>query len=52
MKLKKKIKTKDDGKGFERFDDLLRKVVKVPKDEVLRREKAEKERNEQVKKDL
>ena len=38
-KMKKKIKTKEDGKGFERFDDLLRTVVKVPKDEILRREK-------------
>jgi len=42
--MKKEIKTKQDGKEFERFEQLLGQVVKVPKDEILRREKAEKER--------
>jgi hypothetical protein len=42
--MKQKIETKKDGKDFARFDDLLRNVVKVPKDEILRREKAEKKR--------
>lgn len=41
--MKKKIETKKDGKDFERFDELLRTVVKVPKDEINRREQAEKE---------
>lgn len=43
--MKKEIETKNDGKEFERFENLLRQVVKVPKDEILRREKEEKERN-------
>lgn len=47
--MKKKLETKQDGKEFERFDDLLRKVVKVPKDEILEREKAAKEKNKQRK---
>lgn len=41
--MKKKIETKEDGKEFERFEQLLRQVVSVPKDEILKREKAEKE---------
>jgi hypothetical protein len=40
--MKKKIKTKEDDKGFTRFDDLLRQVMKVPKSEINKREKAEK----------
>ena len=47
--MKKKIKTKNDGKGFERFDDLLSKVVKVPKDEIEKREKAKKVKKESKK---
>ncbi len=43
--MKKKIETKQDGKEFERFDVFLTELVKVPKDEILRREKEEKERN-------
>lgn len=39
--MKKKIETKNDGKEYERFDGLLRQVVSVPKDEILRREKLE-----------
>jgi hypothetical protein len=42
--MKKKIEMKNDGKEFERFDEFLTKLVKVPKDEILRREKEEKER--------
>ena len=47
--MKKKVETKNDGKEFERFDDLLSQVVKVPKDEILEREKAEKERRKKRK---
>jgi hypothetical protein len=43
--MEKKIEMKNDGKEFERFETLLRQVVSVPKDEILRREKEEKERN-------
>jgi len=46
----KKIETKKDGKEFERFDDLLRKVVSVPKSELDRREKAEKKKKAAKKK--
>lgn len=44
--MKNKIETKKDGKQFERFDNLLRQVVSVPKDEILKREKAEKQKKE------
>lgn len=47
--MKKKVEMKKDGKEFERFDELLSKVVKVPKDEILEREKAEKEKNKKKK---
>ena len=47
--MKKKIETNQDGKDYERFEDLLREVVKVPKDEILRREKEEIERKEKAK---
>lgn len=43
--MKKKVEINNDGKEFERFDELLRQVINVPKDEILRREKAEKEKN-------
>lgn len=43
--MKKKIEIKKDGKEFKRFDELLSAVVKVPKDEILRREKDEKKLN-------
>ena len=43
--MKKKTEMKKDGKEFERFDALLGQVVKVPKDEILEREKAEKEKS-------
>lgn len=47
--MKTKVNTKTDGKQFERFDRLLREVISVPKDEILRREKQEKERKEKAK---
>ena len=47
--MKKKVEMKNDGKGFERFENLLRQVVKVPKEEILRREQAEKEKKESKK---
>ena len=47
--MKKKIELKNDGKEFERFENLLREVIKVPKDEILRREKEEKEKRKQRK---
>jgi hypothetical protein len=43
--MKKKVEMKQDGKEFERFDEFLTELVHVPKDEILKREKAEKERN-------
>lgn len=47
--MKKEIETKQDGKDFERFEDLLREVISIPKDEILRREQEEKERRKQEK---
>lgn len=44
--MKNKIETKKDGKEFERFDGLLRQVVSVPKEEINKREKAEKAKKE------
>ena len=48
--MKKEFETKNNGKEFERFDAFLTELVKVPKDEILRREKAEKERKKKAKK--
>lgn len=45
MNMKITTETKKDGKEFQRFDEFLTELVKVPKDEILRREKAEKEKN-------
>ena len=42
--MKKTIEMKQDGKEFERFNEFLTELVKVPKDEILKREKEEKER--------
>jgi hypothetical protein len=42
---RKNRKLVNDGKEFERFDEFLTELVKVPKDEILKREKAEKEKN-------
>lgn len=44
--MKKKIEMKDDGKDFTRFDELFQKVISVPKDELKRREEAEKQKKE------
>jgi hypothetical protein len=49
MTKKKKVETNQDEHEFERFDDLLSKVVKVPKSEIDKREKAEKEEKEKRK---
>lgn len=38
----KQDEIKSDGKEFERFETFTRKLLKVPKSEILRREKAEK----------
>ncbi len=40
--MKSKIETKQDGKEFARFDEFLTKLVNVPKDEINKREQAEK----------
>lgn len=45
MTMKKTTEMKQDGKEFQRFNEFLTELVKVPKDEILRREKEEKERN-------
>ncbi len=50
--MKKNEETKKEGKEFERFDAFLTELVKVPKDEILRREKEERERNKAKKKGL
>jgi hypothetical protein len=42
--MKKKAEMKQDGKEFERFDEFVSKIVKVPRDEILEREKAEKQK--------
>jgi hypothetical protein len=49
--MKKKIETKNDGQEFERFENLVRNIIKVPKSEIDRREKEwKKERAKQAKK--
>lgn len=49
--MKKKIEMINDGKEFERFENLLNVVIKVPKSEIDRREKEwKKEREKQAKK--
>jgi hypothetical protein len=47
--MKKEIETKQDGKEFERFEDFVRQIVKVPKEEINKRERAEKQKKEQRK---
>ncbi len=42
--MRKKIETKQDGNDFARFDEFLTELVKVPKDEINEREKAEKQK--------
>ncbi len=46
--MKKEIEMKNDGKEFERFENLLKQVVIVPKDEILKREKDEKAKKEKA----
>ena len=41
---KKKLEMKNDGKDFERFENLLRQVISVPKEELKRREEDEKKK--------
>ncbi len=41
-----KIETKKDGNEFACFDELLSQIVGVPKDEILNRKKAEKQKKE------
>lgn len=48
--MEKRVETKKDGKEFERFDDLLRKVIAVPKEEINKREQAEKHKKDAKKK--
>ncbi len=48
--MKNTSEIKQDGKEFERFDELLRQVLKVPKSEIEKREKAEKKKKEAKKK--
>ncbi len=43
--MKKKVEMKQDEKEFERFDEFLTELVKVPKDEILKREKEENDKN-------
>jgi len=46
-----KDKRKQDTNEFKRFDDLLRKVVSVPKDEIKKREQEEKQKKSEKKAD-
>jgi hypothetical protein len=48
--MKKQVEIKQDKKSFERFNDLFRKVISVPKEELNRREKADKERKKKKEK--
>lgn len=48
--MKKAENTARTPNEFTRFDELLRKVVTVPKEEINRREKAEKQKKEAKKK--
>jgi hypothetical protein len=47
--MKKQVEIKQDEKSFERFNDLFRKVISVPKAELEKREKADKEQKEKRK---
>lgn len=42
--MNKKAETKQGGNEFTQFEDFVRKIVRVPKDEILEREKAEKKK--------
>lgn len=47
--MKKKVETERDCNDFERFDEFVSKIVKVPRDEILEREREEKERKKKEK---
>ena len=47
--MKKSEKNVFEADGFTRFDKFLTELVKVPKDEILKREKEEKEKNKERK---
>ncbi len=42
--MKKKVEMKNDGKDYPRFENLLREVMSVPKEELKRREETEKQK--------
>lgn len=46
---KKKVEMKNDGKDYERFENLLREVISVPKEELRRREETEKSEKQRKK---
>lgn len=48
--IKKKIEMKNDGKDSERFEAMLRKVVSVPRKDILAQEAKEKEAKADAKK--
>ena len=55
MIMKKEPEMKNDGKDFERFEEMVRTVVRVPKEELNRREaeyQAQRKQNGQSKKEL
>jgi hypothetical protein len=46
--MKKKAETKSDSEAFKRFEDFTRRLVAVPKEEIKRREQAEKEKKKKA----
>ncbi len=44
--MKKQTEIKQDDKSFERFNNLFRKVISVPKEELNRREQIDKQEKE------
>jgi hypothetical protein len=47
--MKKQVEIKQDEKSFERFNDLFRKVISVPKEEINKREQLDKQAKEEKK---
>jgi hypothetical protein len=47
--MKKEVEIKQDEKSFERFTELFSKVIGVPKSELEKRDKTDKERKKQRK---
>ncbi|MGB7208275.1 MAG: hypothetical protein WBD27_06430 [Pyrinomonadaceae bacterium] len=45
------VEMKNDGKDYTRFENLLREVISVPKEELKRREEVEKQKKEVKKKE-